>query len=360
MFDWMMEQLVNKVRLNLASNINLKNIFFITAMTAWLIHPAHATVSHHAARTTHSTTAIKTVKQTKTSKTVKTVKSANRHTSGKIRQASSQKKKTASTKTAKKQSKKTTARKYAVRKKTVKLSHKQKTAAVSRLTAHQKVSKPTTKIDVANVSRSHMPSYLLSTIEKNLVNFVRNTVAGIRYTAYKLGGTRIDENRGIYVVDCSSYVDHILKTIYPRAYSSLTNWSGTEKPTTTDYYQYFTNLSDDAKHWNTIEDVEELRPGDILVFRYKNRRGAETGGHVMIVMDKPTREGDTFKVRIADAASTGHSKDTRMPHSSGIGIGTMLLRVNPKTFQPYAYAWKIGSRWESNVNFAMARPIDLS
>jgi len=77
-------------------------------------------------------------------------------------------------------------------------------------------------------------------------------------------------------------------------------------------------------------------------------------------MDKPLRSGNIFLLRIADSAPSGHSKDTRRPHASGIGIGSMLLKVNPHTARPYAYAWKIGARWETNVSFAMARPMDIS
>jgi len=219
---------------------------------------------------------------------------------------------------------------------------------------------PRTKVNLEHVKTSHLPSYSLNSKEKNLVNFVQKSVTNMHYTAYKLGGSRIDSTHGIYVIDCSKYVDHILQNTYPQAYTSLTTWSGTDRPTTHDYYDYFTNLSDHARHWNTIEDVEELRPGDILVFRKKNGRGYQTGGHVMVVMDKPIHEGNTFSVRIADSAPSGHTKDTRMPHASGVGIGTILLKVDPKTYQPYAYAWKIGAHWESRVNFAMARPIDLS
>lgn len=359
MLNRIMEQFTIRTPLNLARSLSLKTLILFLTLLSWLMHPAHAATTHQPVKTSHAAKTSATARQSKTTKTVKTT---SRQATKKTRLASSktaQKKKTSTKRVAKKQSKKTNARKYAARSKSLKSAPKPSLAA-SRPVSRKHISKPSTQIETANVTRSHSPGYLLSSIEKNLVKFVRNTVAGIRYSAYKLGGTRIDENRGIYIVDCSSYVDHILKSIYPRAYSSLTSWSGSQKPTTQDFYQYFTSLSDDAKHWNTIEDVEELRPGDILVFRYKNRRGAETGGHVMIVMDTPTREGNTFKVRIADAASTGHSKDTRMPHSSGIGIGTMLLKVDSKTFQPYAYAWKVGSKWESNVNFAMARPIDLS
>ncbi len=215
-------------------------------------------------------------------------------------------------------------------------------------------------VNSPNITKANLPGYLLTSIEKTLVDVVRKTIATLRYTAYKLGGTRIDTSRGIYVVDCSMYVDHVLKTVYPQAYTNLTHWSGSDKPTSDDYYHYFTSLSENSRsHWNTVDDVEQLRPGDILVFRYKNKIGNERGGHVMIVMDKPVPRANAFLIRVADAASTGHSTDTRLPHASGIGIGTLLLKVDSKTYRPYAYAWKVGSRWEKNVNFAMARPIDM-
>jgi len=216
-----------------------------------------------------------------------------------------------------------------------------------------------TTVNTPNIQYSFFPSYLLTSMEKNLVKFVRNTVESIHYTTYKLGGTRIEPSKGIYIVDCSSYVDHILKTIYPRSYNSLAIWSGTSKPTTNDFYQYFQNLGDNSAHWNSIDDAEDLRPGDILVFRSKNRMGIETGGHVMIIMDKPVRNGNELLLRIADSAPSGHSSDTRLLHRSGIGIGSMLLKINPHTLRPYAYAWTVDSRWETNVNFAMARPVDM-
>lgn len=200
----------------------------------------------------------------------------------------------------------------------------------------------------------------VASIEKRLVDFVHKTVNTLRYSAYKMGGSRFDTSRGIYIVDCSRYVDNILRTIYPNAYSNLVNSSGSERPTTHDYYDFFSNLSDQsAYHWNKVDAVEELQPGDILVFRYKNARGNETGGHVMIVMDKPIQDTDenAFLVRVADSAALGHSEDTRPRRASGIGIGTLLLKVDPKTYQPSAYAWRVGARWNENVNFAMARPI---
>lgn len=202
---------------------------------------------------------------------------------------------------------------------------------------------------------------LVSSIEERLAEFARQTVTTLHYSSYKFGGTHFDTSRGIYIEDCSDYVDHLLKAVSPHAYSSLVSSSGAEKPTSQHYYQFFTGLDGDPSHyWNKVDNVKQLQPGDILVFRYRDPDTEQASGHVMVVMNKPTRNTDAFFVRVADSAPTGHSHDTRPAHVSGIGIGTLLLKVNPKTGQPAAYAWKVGSCWERNVNFAMARPVDMS
>jgi hypothetical protein len=199
---------------------------------------------------------------------------------------------------------------------------------------------------------------LISTIGEHMVRFVHSTLSTLRYTAYKLGGTHFDSSNGIYIVDCSDYVDHLLKVTNPPAYLSLVNSSGSDKPTSEHYYHFFTDLTYKPRHyWNKVENVKELQPGDILVFRNKKNSHTGISGHVMVVMNKPIQANNSFLVRVTDSASSGHSQDTRLPHTSGIGIGTMQLKVNPSTGQPSAYAWKLGSTFESHVNFAMARPI---
>lgn len=201
---------------------------------------------------------------------------------------------------------------------------------------------------------------LVSSIEERIVSFVQKSVETLRYSAYKLGGTKFDASHGIYVVDCSSYVDNVLRSVHPNAFSSLVNSTGADKPNSQHYYEFFSALPEEPKrYWNKVDEIEALHPGDILVFRYKNTRGAETGGHVMVVMEKPVRTAEAFLVSVADSAPVGHSQDTRQRQYSGIGIGTLLLKMDPKTGQPAAYAWKVGSRWNKNVNFAMARPTDL-
>jgi len=191
--------------------------------------------------------------------------------------------------------------------------------------------------------------------EHGIVALVHNAIASLRSTHYRYGGNYFNMSSGVYEVDCSDYVDDLLKISQPRAYADLADSTGTEKPTSSDYYRFFNNLSDNSRHaWQRVNDVESLRPGDILVFH--NYRG---GGHVMVVMGTPmlTEDGgNTYLVQVSDSASSRHSNDTRAPHASGIGIGTLLLKANPETGKPSAYAWTVDSGWD-HAHVAMAEPL---
>lgn len=207
---------------------------------------------------------------------------------------------------------------------------------------------------------SKFPGNWMNSVKKNMVEFVEKTVDTLHYSSYKLGGKRFDPARGVYIVDCSNFVDNVLQNVYPDAYSNLVNSVGADNPASQHYFNFFHGLADESdSHWNKINDVEQLQPGDILVFRYKNSRGAETGGHVMVVMEKPERASDVYFVRVADSAPSRHSEDTRHQNESGIGIGTLLLKTNPKTGKPSAFAWGVNAYWNKNVKFAMARPIEV-
>ncbi len=213
-------------------------------------------------------------------------------------------------------------------------------------------------INLTNVRHSSFPG-LVSSVKKDVVNFVKKTVNTLRYSSYKFGGKRFDPERGVYIVDCSNFVDHILQNVYPDAYSNLVNSAGADTPASQHYFNFFHELGEESGgHWNKINYLDQLQPGDILVFRYKNSHGAETGGHVMVVMEKPEHAGDVYFVRIADSAPSRHSEDTRHLNESGIGIGTLLLKANIYG-QPSAFAWGVNSYWNKNVKFAMARPVEF-
>lgn len=212
---------------------------------------------------------------------------------------------------------------------------------------------------IKKVQKSIAKKQVLQTgtsLDSHLVKFVDHLVSTLHFTSYQLGGSHIDTSKGVYILDCSRFIDYLLESIYPRAYANLTNNTGTIKPSSQDYFYFFNQLPNHAeRYWKKIKTVKELKAGDVLVFRYKSKIKKAIGGHVMIVMDKPRYHHQHYSVRIADSASSGHSNDTRK--KSGVGVGTLLLKANSKTGEPYAYAWKINSAWEKNIVFAMARPI---
>ncbi len=197
---------------------------------------------------------------------------------------------------------------------------------------------------------------------QRLVKTVYETLNTLSYSVYELGGTYFNALQGVYKVDCSNYVDHLLNLSVPNAYQSLLVKSGSPRPTSEDYFSFFRSLPTGTvdDDWYRIGDVSSLSAGDILVFRYKNLAGRDTAGHVMVVVGNPqpaNEAGTTYLVRVADSAPSGHTDDTRPAHTSGIGIGTLLLKVRSSTGAPYAYAWKDGSPWKYNMDFAMARPV---
>ena len=203
----------------------------------------------------------------------------------------------------------------------------------------------------------------IDTSQQALTTLAYQTVETQHYSSYKFGGTVFDPSQGIYKIDCSAYINSLLSQANPQAYSSLTGLTQTIRPTSHDYYNFITRLPEKpVQYWRKINAVDQLQPGGILVFltKYLHRRHWYSNGHVMLVMSKPVPSpiaADTYQVKVADSASSGHSDDTRLPHKSGIGIGTLLLKINPFTGQPTAYAWKLDDHWRGHTLFAMAQPI---
>lgn len=216
------------------------------------------------------------------------------------------------------------------------------------------------KENVAAFNQNTYSNDPLDTSSKNLTALAYQTVESARFSQYKFGGNIFDRVKGIYKIDCSAFINGLLSQANPEAFSNLVRNTQTAKPTTRDYYHFFQQLPQQkTQYWHKIVNIEQLGPGGILVFLNRafrsNRLG---GGHVMVVMSKPIQHNfDTYQIQVADSASSGHSFDTRLPHKSGIGIGTLLLKVDPYTKQPKAYAWRMDDHWRSNISFAMAKPL---
>ncbi len=194
-----------------------------------------------------------------------------------------------------------------------------------------------------------------------LVKLVNRTIRDNHYSTYRLGGTYFNLTRGVFIIDCSGYLDKLLQAAEPQAFQQVVKASGTARPNSLSYFNFIKKLPlyTPKQNWYRITKVSELTPGSVLIFRYKNLYGRRAGGHVMIIVSKPKvykNNSHEYIVRVADSTPFPHSRDTRNGRRCGIGEGTMLLHVNNAGY-PNGYAWSVGAHFEHEMKYAMAQPL---
>jgi hypothetical protein len=165
---------------------------------------------------------------------------------------------------------------------------------------------------------------------------------------YRVGG---DGDAG--GIDCSGYVNRVLADSRPRALAALRHLR--PRPRAREYAEL---LARGGSGWEPIARIDELRPGDVLAWEYEP--GSRTTGHVAVAAAAPEpdpRFPNAWRVRVRDAARSGHSDDTRARGVSGIGEGTLLIETDDAG-RPLAYAWSLRAHWQPAKRIAMGRPID--
>lgn len=346
-----------------------KKIFLILALCG-MINPCFANTvspSHHNGNSAHSHGNHSPAHSAKNSKSVGSHKATHASKTNTKVNKSTKNKQTKSVKTTKQKTTKLQAHhkpittqkhtKASGKKSKAVTNHKSKTSKHSKGKTHPAAA-PNQSLPATNNMDNLINAS--SATGKRIVTYVDNFMSSLRYTTYRSGDRIFDTMHGIFELDCSHYVDHILQNACPNAYHSLVSSTGSTSPDSQNYFDFFNRLSTHMKNdWNAVDDAKQLQAGDVLVFRYLNASGYSSSGHVMMVMGKPVIKNDNLFVRVSDSAEASHSNDTRAGHSSGVGIGTMVLKVNPTTGRPTAYAWDVDSRWQNRVEFAMARPVEI-
>jgi hypothetical protein len=140
--------------------------------------------------------------------------------------------------------------------------------------------------------------------------------------------THIDKAAGVFDLDCSGFVDHLLKQVAPQQYDRLPIEPGHTRPRAEVYYQFFVELAQTPKPgWKAVSRFAELRRGDLIAWK-KETAAQETGdtGHVMVVGAAPTRLGNgSYRLTIYDSTKGPHDNDTRAPGADGIGRGDLFF-----------------------------------
>jgi hypothetical protein len=151
--------------------------------------------------------------------------------------------------------------------------------------------------------------------------------------------THIDKTTGVFDVDCSGFVDHLLKRVAPQQYDRLPIEPGHTRPRAEVYYQFFVELAQTPKPWK------------------KETTSQETGdtGHVMVVGATPVRLGNAvYRLTVYDSTKSPHDNDTRAPGADGIGRGDLFFYVNAQD-APIAFQFS-SQRQVHDAPISMGRP----
>lgn len=168
----------------------------------------------------------------------------------------------------------------------------------------------------------------------------------------------IDEENGVYALDCSSFVGLLLQKSSLQAYKALPIDAPHKRPRAKNFYAFFNALSEhEAKEgWIAIKHMNALQKGDIIAWAYDPSLGKKDTGHVVMVHEEPVKEEDgRYKVVVLDSSKGLHGNDSRVGKSEGgIGVGVMWFSVDTKE-TPIGLYWSDRSKSMSTHPIAMGR-----
>jgi len=187
-------------------------------------------------------------------------------------------------------------------------------------------------------------------------NEARRIVSNLRSSRYS-HKARVDEKSGTYILDCSSLACYILKRAAPASLSLVTADANRTHARAANFYDTFLEAptKDTRKGWQRVLKLVEAEPGDFIAWKREPCPRKGSTGHVAIVMKRPVKEKDgAVRVVILDSSRSGHARDTRRKGDSGVGVGTVWLRVD-KSGAPVAVYWSSRKKKPRTCPIAIGR-----
>jgi hypothetical protein len=203
-------------------------------------------------------------------------------------------------------------------------------------------------VDAADKNASSSQS-----LSSNIDAEARRVLSQVKTTSYS-HTTHVDESQGLYEVDCSGFVDLVLKAAAPESLAKLDSRRTHKRPLADDYEQTFEDAASKTGNgaaWQNVAQVADARPGDIIAWKNPaHKTGEHTNtGHVMVIDSRPVEDnsgsrygqnaGSTYRITVIDSTASPHGFDSRPEGQSGIGRGTIWLVVD-SAGKPTGYRWK--------------------
>ena len=182
----------------------------------------------------------------------------------------------------------------------------------------------------------------------------------LRHTHYQ-HKEYINVDTGTYDVDCSGFVSFVLQQVAPEHLQVIPKESGWEIPRAFKYEEFFSSLSSHPERgWSPIQDLSQVRRGDIVAWSLPDHLGKEGDtGHVFVVAAAPAKlEADLLAVRACDSSTLRHYHDSRRrddgTFQTGVGAGTIHFKVDVAG-KPLSFQFGPGDKFHS-VPIAIGRP----
>jgi len=189
-----------------------------------------------------------------------------------------------------------------------------------------------------------------------LADAARQLIGNIRETHYQ-HRTHVVASDGIYDMDCSGFVDYLLKRVAPDRYAQIPIEQGHFRPRAAVYYHFFADLPEThTPGWELIKQIAGAKAGDIIAWALTSSRQGDTG-HVVIVAGRPvTVATDESTVEVYDSSGILHDDDSRPAGTTGVGRGVITFKVDE-------LGSPVGFRFNSNAHLhvepiAIGRIID--
>ncbi len=165
---------------------------------------------------------------------------------------------------------------------------------------------------------------------KNLGDAAEQLISGMRETHYQ-HKTHADRASGDYDMDCSGFVDYLLKHLAPAQFAQVGVEPGHARPRAAMYFQLFNRLrASPLPGWEAVPKLHDARRGDIIAWQLTaSTQVPGDTGHVVIVAAPPVEQTDgSCRVEIYDSSVIHHDDDSRPEGTNGIGKGVITIRVD--------------------------------
>jgi hypothetical protein len=173
--------------------------------------------------------------------------------------------------------------------------------------------------------------------------------------------TRVDEASGNFEYDCSGLLRYALSRAAPDALESV-HTAVARRPRSSEFVSFLQGIPAGGRkgRWQRLARVQDLAPGDVIVWLKTADSRSTNTGHTMIVHGAPVPDParpDAFVVPVADSTEHPHVPgDPRADaHRTGLGLGEIVL-LTDGAGAPVGYRWSRGRKSrEKETTIALGR-----